>query len=97
MAIQTFSDKETENFFLSGKVDKKMGWSSLAKIAARKLDMLHYAAQLSDLKVPPGNRLEMLQGDLRGYLSIRINQRWRIIFRWTQSGPVDVKIEDYHR
>ena len=58
--------------------------------------MLHYASQLEDLKAPPGNRLESLKGDLEGYYSIRINERWRIIFKWKESGPSDVRIADYH-
>lgn len=62
----------------------------------RKLDMLNAAHVLDDLKAPPGNRLEALKGDLAGFHSIRINSQWRIIFRWTPSGPEDVEIIDYH-
>ena len=58
--------------------------------------MLHYAAGLDDLAAPPGNRLEPLAGGLRGLHSIRINDQWRIVFRWTDSGPHDVRITDYH-
>ena len=58
--------------------------------------MLHYAARLVDLKAPPGNRLEALSGDLKGYHSIRINEQWRIIFRWAGAGPHRVRIADYH-
>ena len=58
--------------------------------------MLHYAARLSDLKAPPGNRLEALHGDLKGLFSIRINDQWRIIFKWTDAGPTEVRIADYH-
>lgn len=96
MAIQTFSDHETERFFLNGEIGKRVGWRFLAKIAARKLDLLHYAAQLRDLRIPPGNHLEALQGNLRGYYSIRINEQWRIVFQWTSAGPINVRIEDYH-
>jgi proteic killer suppression protein len=58
--------------------------------------MLHYAAKLSDLKAPPGNRLEALKGDLAGYHSIRVNDQWRIVFRWTDAGPAEIRITDYH-
>ena len=58
--------------------------------------MLHYAARLDDLKAPPGNRLEALSGELKGYHSIRINEQWRIVFRWTDAGPVETRITDYH-
>ena len=58
--------------------------------------MLNQAATLNDLRVPPGNRLEQLRGNRAGQHSIRINQQWRICFRWTEAGPEDVKIIDYH-
>lgn len=70
--------------------------SDLGGISRRKLVQLDAAAGLSDLMVPPGNRLEALKGDLRGYHSIRVNDQWRIIFRWTEVGPEDVEIVDYH-
>ncbi len=62
----------------------------------RKLVMIHAAAKLEDLRVPPGNRLEALKGNRKGQHSIRVNQQWRVCFRWTQSGPADVEILDYH-
>lgn len=62
----------------------------------RKLLMLDAAAVIDDLRVPPGNRLEALKGDRRGQFSIRVNQKWRICFRWTASGPEGVEIVDYH-
>jgi len=58
--------------------------------------MVHYAAQIDDLKAPPGNKLEALKGDLKGFYSIRINEQRRVIFRWSESGPSDVRITDYH-
>ncbi len=58
--------------------------------------MLDYADQLDDLRSPPGNRLEALKGDLAGHHSIRINDQWRVVFRWTDTGPTDVDIVDYH-
>lgn len=96
MAIQSFADRAVERFFLEGKVPRGAGWSGAAKVAARKLDMLDYAHRLQDLGSPPGNRLETLKGDLAAYHSIRINDQWRVVFRWTASGPVDVDIRDYH-
>ena len=96
MAIQSFSDSDTERFFLAGQLGKSLGWANVSHVAMRKLDMLHYAARLSDLRSPPGNRLESLGGDLTGFHSIRINDQWRIVFRWTDSGPSEVRITDYH-
>ena len=58
--------------------------------------MVHYSAVLTDLKSPPGNRLEALKGDLNGYHSIRANDQWRVVFRWSGGGPLDVKVTDYH-
>ena len=68
----------------------------LRRAARRKLLYLHEAAVLADLRVPPGNRLEALRGDWQGFHSIRINDQWRICFRWTTAGPEDVEIADYH-
>jgi len=68
----------------------------VANVALRKLDVLDYAQKLDDLRSPPGNRLEALKGNLRGFHSIRINDRWRVVFRWTDAGPTDVDIVDYH-
>ena len=66
-------------------------------VAQRKLDMVDYATRLLDLASPPGNRLEALKGDRKGQHSIRINDQWRVCFRWTRDGPEDVAITDYHR
>lgn len=70
--------------------------SELARVARRKLVQLNNAVTLRDLAAPPGNRLEMLRGDLAGRHSIRINDQWRVVFRWTDQGPEDVEIMDYH-
>lgn len=96
MAIQGFTNRAVGHFFLKGVIPKRAGWASFAKVAARKLDMLEFADQLSDLASPPGNRLEALKGDLGGYHSIRVNDQWRVVFRWMESGPTDVDIRDYH-
>jgi toxin HigB-1 len=68
----------------------------IVSVARRKLVQLNAASELSDLSVPPGNRLEALKGDLMGKHSIRINDQWRIVFRWSDAGPEDVEIIDYH-
>ena len=96
MAIQSFNDGAARDYFISGNIKKGAGWASLAKIVNRKLDMLHYAAELDDLRAPPGNRLELLKGNLKGFHSMRINDQWRILFRWSEAGPYDVQIADYH-
>ena len=96
MAIQSFDDRVTEEFFFTGRLSRRAGWSAVVNVARRKLDMLHYAVRLNDLKMPPGNRLETLRGDFRGFFSIRVNDQWRIIFRWAPSGPHDVRGTDYH-
>ena len=68
----------------------------IERAALHKLVMLDAAETLDDLRVPPGNRLEALRGDRAGQHSIRINQQWRICFHWTDAGPADVEIVDYH-
>ncbi|MBW3563826.1 MAG: type II toxin-antitoxin system RelE/ParE family toxin [Acidobacteria bacterium] len=94
--MRSFSDPALEKFFRGGPIPRRAGWRSVAKIALRKLDMIDYAEILSDLRSPPGNRLEALKGSLEGFHSIRINDQWRIIFRWTDLGVIDVEITDYH-
>jgi proteic killer suppression protein len=70
--------------------------ADLLVVARRKLVQLNAAEALGDLTIPPGNRLEALKGDLRGRHSIRVNDQWRIVFRWTDAGPEDVEMLDYH-
>lgn len=96
VAIQSFADPQVEEFYLRGRVPREAGWASVAKVAARKLDMLDYAHRLYDLRSPPGNRLEALKGRLAGSYSVRINDQWRVVFRWTEAGPAEVDIVDYH-
>lgn len=96
MAIQGFAGAEVETFFTDGVPPRRTGWSTIARIVRRKLDMLDYAHQLDDLRSPPGNRLEALKGGLAGRHSIRINDQWRVVFRWTDAGPTDVDVVDYH-
>ena len=71
--------------------------NDLRRVARRKLLYLHDAAELKDLRVPPGNLLETLKGDLSGYHSIRINDQWRVVFVWSSGSPGEVQIIDYHR
>ena len=71
-------------------------FAHIETVALRKLAQLHAAATLDFLRVPPGNRLEALAGDRKGQHSIRINDQWRICFKWTDAGPEDVEIVDYH-
>jgi toxin HigB-1 len=96
--IRSFRDQATEDLFngRNTKVARQRLPHSLWKVAIRRLDALDQAEILDDLRVPPGNRLEALRGDRRGQLSIRINDQYRICFRWTESGPVDVEVVDYH-
>lgn len=96
MAIRSFADRGVESFFRDGSKPMGAGWVAAARVAARKLDMLDYAAALLDLASPPGNRLEAPKGDRQGLHSIRINDQWRIVFRWSASGPTEVDIVDYH-
>lgn len=95
MVIRSFQDDDVERFFKKGTVPLRKGWANVKSIAQRKLDMMQYAKELKDLRTPPANRLESLSGDLKGYYSIRINDQWRIIFRW-DTQPYDVQIVDYH-
>lgn len=97
MAIQSFSDKATRLLFEEGKVMKGVKWQGISKVAIRKLDMLDYAFKLMDLSSPPSNNLEPLKGNLKGFYSIRINDQWRVVFKWTSCGPESVKIMDYHK
>ena len=93
--IRGFKGKFAEAIFRARIVPKGFP-ADIAKVARRKLVMINNAGVLGDLKSPPGNRLEALQGELVGRHSIRINDQWRIVFRWTADGPDDVEIVDYH-
>jgi proteic killer suppression protein len=92
--IRGFADVETERIW-SGVRSRKLP-PDMQAVALRKLRMLNQARVLSDLRVPPGNRLEALRGGLAGRHSIRINSQWRIVFVWREGGPTDVGIVDYH-
>lgn len=95
MAIRSYKDKFAQAILEDRKIGKGFP-SDIVKVTRRKLVMLDAATRLDDLKVPPQNRLEALTKDLIGFHSIRINDQWRIIFRWTPEGPEEVRIDDYH-
>ena len=97
MAIRSFRRREVADFFFDGRRRRRAGWIRVADIVTRKFDMLHYAHNLTDLRSPPSNRLEALRGDLIGLHSIRVNDQWRVVFRWTVNGPEAVDVVDYHR
>ncbi len=92
--IQNFADKRTRSLFENGICHRQ--WRAFERIALPKLDALNYAFILEDLRSPPGNKLKALRGDRVGQYSIRINDQWRVCFRWTEAGPEDVEIVDYH-
>ncbi|GAB3699076.1 type II toxin-antitoxin system RelE/ParE family toxin [Mariniluteicoccus flavus] len=92
--IRSFSDRDTELVWLresARRIDPR-----IHKATNRKLRQLDAATSLNSLRVPPGNRLEALKGDRKGQHSIRVNDQWRICFVWTDAGPENVIIEDYH-
>ena len=95
LMIRSFKGKFAEPI-LQARIVPKGFPANLAKLARRKLIMVDAAGFLEALSSPPGNRLERLKGDLAGKHSIRINDQWRIVFRWTNAGPEDVEIVDYH-
>jgi proteic killer suppression protein len=96
--IVSFGDKATEDLFHSRPTRRVRQFpQEILRLAVQKLDMLNAARDLRDLRSPPGNRLEPLKGDLKGYHSIRINNQWRIIFRWESSDARAVQVVDYHR
>ena len=96
--IASFADRATEALYhgVRGKAVKRIP-PQVTAVAVRKLDMLNSARALRDLLQPPGNRLEALRGNLRGFHSIRINEQWRIVFRWEVGEAREVRIIDYHR
>lgn len=96
--IVSFRDKGTEDVFdgRDSRNARKACPSDLVRVARRKLDLLNQAAVLGDMRAPPNNRLEKLKGDREGQYSIRINDQWRVCFRWSESGAEDVEIVDYH-
>jgi toxin HigB-1 len=91
--IKSFRCADTRKLFETGKSAR---FGSILKVATRKLTQLEAATTLEFLRSPPGNRLEALKGNREGQYSIRVNDQWRICFRWTAAGAEDVEIVDYH-
>jgi proteic killer suppression protein len=96
--IQSFKDAGTEDIFngKNTKAARKSCPNSIWKVAARKLDQVDSVIALNELRIPPNNKLEALSGDRKGQHSIRVNNQYRICFVWTESGPDQVEIVDYH-
>jgi proteic killer suppression protein len=92
--IRSFANAETERFFVSGRTRRLP--RDIWRRAMMRLMQLNAAAQLRDLRLPPSNRLEQLRGDRAGQYSIRINDRWRVCFRFVEGDAFDVEIADYH-
>jgi len=92
--IKTFRNKDAERIFARQRV--KRFSLSIQKLAQRKLDLIDGADIIDDLRTPPGNRLEKLSGNRKGQYSIRVNDQWRICFRWKSGHAMDVEIADYH-
>ena len=93
--IASFGNEETEKIWL-GNVSKKLPFE-IQNVARRKLRMLNNAQDINDLRIPPANRLEKLKGDLEAFYSIRINNKYRIIFIWEVGNCTNVEIVDYHK
>ena len=91
--IKSFGDRRTERLFADEVVRDFHGFARRAK---RKLEAIHAASRLEDLRVPPSNRLEKLKGDLKAFCAIRINEQWRVIFKWIDGHAHEVRIVDYH-
>jgi proteic killer suppression protein len=91
--IASFKDNESRKLFETGRSRK---FRAIERIALRKLDQLEAASTLDDMRVPPGNRLEALKGNRAGQHSVRVNDQYRVCFRWTSEGIQDVEITDYH-
>lgn len=91
--IRSFADEETERIYLTGQ-SRRFG--AVARSAARKIQAIDFAEALEDLRNPPGNRLEKLHGDREGYYSIRVNDQYRVCFRWEEKDAWEVELVDYH-
>jgi proteic killer suppression protein len=92
--LKSFGDKISEKIW-NGIRSEKLP-NEIQDVARRKLRMMHNAQDVNDLRVPPANRLEKLKGDLKEFYSIRINNQWRIIFKWINNDAYEIKIVDYH-
>jgi proteic killer suppression protein len=96
--IASFGDQASADLYHGARTRRARAFpNDIVAAAIRKLDMLNTAHALLDLRSPPGNRLEALHGKWRGYYSIRVNDQWRIVFRWSEGAAHDVRLLDYHR
>ena len=93
--ILSFGSKETEKIWLGERIPKLP--NEMQEIGRRKLRMLNNSQNLMDLRIPPSNRLEKLAGNMKDLYSIRINDQWRIVFKWANGSALEVKIMDYHK
>ena len=91
--IRSFADSDTQKLF---ELERVRRWANIERQALRKLTQLDLAQTLGDMRAPPGNRLEALSGNRKGQRSIRVNDQYRICFTWTDEGPAEVEIVDYH-
>ena len=91
--IRSFADSDTQKLF---ELERVRRWANIERQALRKLTQLDLAQTLGDMRAPPGNRLEALSGNRKGQWSIRVNDQYRICFTWTDEGPAEVEIVDYH-
>jgi proteic killer suppression protein len=95
--IVSFGDRATEDVYHNRPTSRARRFPrDLVGLALVKLDMLNGSAAVLDLRSPPGNRLEALKGDLKGFHSIRVNDQWRLVFRWEGNNALDVRLMDYH-
>jgi len=95
--IESFGNALAEDLFFDRKSKGTRAFPpDLSRTARRKVLYLHDAAELKDLRVPPGNRLEALKGKWKGFYSIRINDQWRVVFKWLSNNAADVRVVDYH-
>lgn len=96
--IVSFGDRATEDLYHGRPTSRTRRFpSNIVSLALVKLDMLNSAAAILDLKSPPGNRLEALKGDLKGFHSIRVNDQWRLVFCWKNNGAHNVRLTDYRK
>ncbi len=96
--IESFGDRATEDLYHGENTNRVRRFPpEIQTLAIVKLDLLNAAGALQDLRSPPGNRLEALRGNYRGFHSIRVNAQWRIVFQWTGAGAQEVSVVDYHR
>jgi proteic killer suppression protein len=96
--IVSFGDRATEDLYHNRPTNRTRRFPpDMVAVALVKMDLLNGAAAMLDLRSPPGNRLEALKGDLKGYHSIRVNEQWRLVFRWESNNAHEVRLMDYHK